>query len=228
MTGRKSAHTSSKTLKIHKVFPAAFSSSGRLSASAKLLAPDSDGFSSDFWLLRRRCVVTPRNQIKAQQSGFDLKRKKERAKCSFRRKAETKWRKFLLTMRKARPTSRTPSKAQRSGFARKKEEGASIVQFSPQGGNGMVRTSLLPRPPSKAQRSGFARKKEEGESIMEFSPQGGNGMARTSSDAGRRMCSCLPRVIRFIIYSAAARNNSQHNYQRRGGVEWQSLAEVKN
>ena len=63
-------------------------------------APDSDGFSSDFWLLRRRCVVTPRNQIKAQQSGFDLKRKKERAKCSFRRKAETKWRKFLLTMRK--------------------------------------------------------------------------------------------------------------------------------
>ena len=100
MTGRKNAHTSSKTLQIHKVFPAAFSSSGHLSAPAKLLAPDSDGFSSDFWLLRRRCVVTPRNQIKAQQSGFDLKRKKERAKCSFRRKAETKWRKFLLTMRK--------------------------------------------------------------------------------------------------------------------------------
>ena len=100
LTGRKYAHTSSKTLPIHKVFPAAFSSSGRLSASAKLLAPDSDGFSSDFWLLRRRCVVTPRNQIKAQQSGFDLKRKKERTKCSFRRKAETKWRKFLLTMRK--------------------------------------------------------------------------------------------------------------------------------
>ena len=100
LTGRKNAHTSSKALPIHKVFPAAFSSSGRFSASAKLLAPDSDGFSSDFWLLRRRCVVTPRNQIKAQQSGFDLKRKKERAKCSFRRKAETKWRKFLLTMRK--------------------------------------------------------------------------------------------------------------------------------
>ena len=75
---------------------------------------------------------------------------------------------------------RTPSKAQRSGFARKKEEGESIMEFSPQGGNGMARTSLLPRPPSKAQRSGFARKKEEGESIMEFSPQGGNGMARTS------------------------------------------------
>ena len=123
---------------------------------------------------------------------------------------------------------RPPSKAQRSGFARKKEEGESIMEFSPQGGNGMARTSLLPRPPSKAQRSGFARKKEEGESIMEFSPQGGNGMARTSSDAVRRMCSCLPRVIRFIIYSAAARNKSQHNYQRRGGVEWQSPAEVKN
>ena len=160
-TGRKNAHTSSKALQIHKVFPAAFSSSGRLSATAKLLAPDSNGFSSDFGFLRLRCVVTPRNQIKAQQSGFDLKRKKERAKCSFRRKAETKWRKFLLTMRKARPTSRTPSKAQRSGFVRKKEEGASIVQFSPQGGNGMVRTSLLPCPPSKAQRSGFARKRKK-------------------------------------------------------------------
>ena len=98
--GQKNVHTSSKALEIHKVFPAAFSSSDRFSASAKLLAPDSDGFSSDFWFLRRRCVVTPRNQIKAQQSGFDLKRKKERAKCSFRRKAETKWRTFLLTMRK--------------------------------------------------------------------------------------------------------------------------------
>ena len=146
MTGRKYAHTSSKTLPIHKVFPAAFSSSGRLSASAKLLAPDSDGFSSDFWLLRRRCVVTHQDE-------------------------------------KGKPFSRTPSKAQRSGFARKKEEGESIMEFSPQGGNGMTRTFLLPRPPSKAQRSGFVRKKEEGESIMEFSPQGGNGMTRTSSDA---------------------------------------------
>ena len=150
--GQKNVHTSSKTLKIHKVFPAAFSSSGRLPAPSKLLAPYSDGFSCDFWLLRRRCVVTHQDE-------------------------------------KARPFSRTPSKAQRSGFV---------------------------------------RKKEEGESIMEFSPQGGNGMARTSSDAVRRMCSCLPRVIRFIIYSAAARNNSQHNYKRRGGVEWQSPAEVKN
>ena len=43
--------------------------------------------------------------------------------------------------RKARPFSRTPSKAQRSGFARKKEEGESIMEFSPQGGNGMARTS---------------------------------------------------------------------------------------
>ena len=104
LAGRKNAHTSSKTLKIHKVFPAAFSSSGRLSASAKLLAPDSDGFSCDFWLLRRRCVVTHQDE-------------------------------------KARPTSRTPSKAQRSGFVRKKEEGESIMEFSPQGGNGMTQTS---------------------------------------------------------------------------------------
>ena len=102
--GHKNIHTSSKALPIHKVFPAAFSSSGRLSASAKLLAPDSDGFSSDFWLLRRRCVVTHQGE-------------------------------------KARPFSRTPSKAQRSGFVRKKEEGESIMEFSPQGGNGMARTS---------------------------------------------------------------------------------------
>ena len=95
---------------------------------------------------------------------------------------------------------RTPSKAQRSGFARKKEEGESIMEFSPQGGNGMARTSLLPRPPSKAQQSGFARKKEEGESIMKFSPQGGNGMARTSSDAVRRVCSCQSRVSFNRLY----------------------------
>ena len=68
--GQKNVHTSSKTLKIHKVFPAAFSSSDRFSASAKLLAPDSDGFSSDFWLLRRRCVVT-------HQDEKDKKRRKD-------------------------------------------------------------------------------------------------------------------------------------------------------
>ena len=102
--GQKNVHTSSKALPIHKVFPAAFSSSGRFSATAKLLAPDSDGFSCDFWLLRRRCVVTHQDE-------------------------------------KAQPTSRTPSKAQRSGFVRKKEEGESIMEFSPQGGNGMARTS---------------------------------------------------------------------------------------
>ena len=102
--GQKNVHTSSKTLKIHRVFPADFSSSDRFSASAKLLAPDSDGFSCDFCFLRRRCVVTHQGE-------------------------------------KARPFSRTPSKAQRSGFVRKKEEGASIVQFSPKGGNGTVRAS---------------------------------------------------------------------------------------
>ena len=104
LTRQKNVHTSLKPLKIHKVFPAAFSSSGRLSASAKLLAPDSDGFSSDFCFLRRRCVVTHQGE-------------------------------------KARPSSRTPSKAQRSGFVRKKEEGERIMEFSPQGGNGMTRTS---------------------------------------------------------------------------------------
>ena len=104
LTRQKNVHTSLKPLKIHKVFPAAFSSSGRLSASAKLLAPDSDGFSSDFCFLRRRCVVTHQGE-------------------------------------KARPSSRTPSKAQRSGFVRKKEEGESIMEFSPQGGSGMARTS---------------------------------------------------------------------------------------
>ena len=60
--GQKNVHTSSKTLEIHEVFPAAFSSSDRFSASSKLLAPDSDGFSSDFWLLRRRCVVTHQDE----------------------------------------------------------------------------------------------------------------------------------------------------------------------
>ena len=35
--GQKNVHTSSKTLEIHKVFPAVFSSSGRFSAPAKLL-----------------------------------------------------------------------------------------------------------------------------------------------------------------------------------------------
>ena len=60
--GQKNVHTSSKALKIHKVFPAAFSSSDRFSASSKLLAPDSDGFSCDFWLLRRRCVVTHQDE----------------------------------------------------------------------------------------------------------------------------------------------------------------------
>ncbi len=170
-----------------------------------------------------RTSLLPRPPSKAQRSGFARKKEEGESIMEFSPQGGN-------GMARTSLLPRPPSKAQRSGFARKKEEGESIMEFSPQGGNGMARTSLLPRPPSKAQRSGFARKKEEGESIMEFSPQGGNGMARTSSDAVRRMCSCLPRVIRFIIfiYSAAARNDSQHNYQRRGGVEWQSPAEVKN
>ena len=35
-------------------------------------------------------------------------------------------------------TLNTPIEAQRSGFDSEKEEGANIVQFSPQGGNGTV------------------------------------------------------------------------------------------
>ena len=86
--GQKNVHTSSKALPIHKVFPAAFSSSGRFSATAKLLAPDSDGFSCDFWLLRRRCVVTHQGEkhapphvlrAKPSEAGLRGKRKKERA-----------------------------------------------------------------------------------------------------------------------------------------------------
>ena len=143
MTGRKSAHTSSKTLKIHKVFPAAFSSSGRLSASSKLLEPDSDGFSCDFWLLRRRCVVThqdekarpsSRTPSKAQRSGFVRKKEEGESIMEFLSKNKNEMARTSLL-------PRPPSKAQRSGFARKKEEGESIMEFSPQGGNGMARTS---------------------------------------------------------------------------------------
>ena len=39
-------------------------------------------------------------QIKAQQSGFDLRRKKEIAECSFCRKAEAERCKLLLKRRK--------------------------------------------------------------------------------------------------------------------------------
>ena len=100
MTGIKTSIHPQRPCQYTKYSPRPFRRLAAFLPRQNCFAPDSDGFSSDFWLLRRRCVVTPRNQIKAQQSGFDLKRKKERAKCSFRRKAETKWRKFLLTMRK--------------------------------------------------------------------------------------------------------------------------------
>ena len=68
--GKKYAHAASKPLAIHKVLPAGFSLPERISAPAKLLAPDSDGFSSDFWLLSRRCVVT-------HQDEKDKKRRKD-------------------------------------------------------------------------------------------------------------------------------------------------------
>ena len=63
--GQKTVHTSSKALEIHKVFPAAFSSSDRFSASAKLLAPDSDGFSCDFCFFETQMC---RNPQKSNQS----------------------------------------------------------------------------------------------------------------------------------------------------------------
>ena len=43
---------------------------------------------------------SPIIQIKAQRSGFDLRRKKEIAECSFCRKAEVERCKLLLTRRK--------------------------------------------------------------------------------------------------------------------------------
>ena len=52
--GQKNAHAASKPLPIHKVLPAGFSLPERISAPAKLLAPDSDGFLCDFWFLSRR------------------------------------------------------------------------------------------------------------------------------------------------------------------------------
>ena len=52
--GQKNAHAASKPLSIHKVLPAGFSLPERISAPAKLLAPDSDGFLCDFCFLRRR------------------------------------------------------------------------------------------------------------------------------------------------------------------------------
>ena len=52
--GQKCAHTASSPLTIRQVFSAGLSLSGHISAPAKLYAPASDGFSSDFWLLRRR------------------------------------------------------------------------------------------------------------------------------------------------------------------------------
>ena len=52
--GQKWAHTASSPLTIRQVFSAGLSLSGRISAPAKLPAPDRNGFSSDFCFLRRR------------------------------------------------------------------------------------------------------------------------------------------------------------------------------
>ena len=52
--GQKCAHTASSPLTIRQVFSAGHFLSAHISAPAKLPAPDRDGFSSDFWFLRRR------------------------------------------------------------------------------------------------------------------------------------------------------------------------------
>ena len=52
--GQKRVHTASSPLTIRQVFSAGLSLSGRISAPAKLPAPDRNGFSSDFCFLRRR------------------------------------------------------------------------------------------------------------------------------------------------------------------------------
>ena len=52
--GQKCAHTASSPLKIRQVFSAGLFLSGHISAPTKLLAPASDLFLSDFWLLRCR------------------------------------------------------------------------------------------------------------------------------------------------------------------------------
>ena len=67
--GQKCAHTASRPLEIRQVFPAGLSLSGRISARQNCLAPASDGFSSDFWLLSRRWAG-------AHQGEKDKKRRK--------------------------------------------------------------------------------------------------------------------------------------------------------
>ena len=67
--GQKCAHTASRPLEIRQVFPAGLSLSGHISARQNCLAPASDGFSSDFWLLSRRWAG-------AHQGEKDKKRRK--------------------------------------------------------------------------------------------------------------------------------------------------------
>ena len=68
--GQKCAHTASSPLTIRQVFSAGLFLSGHISAPAKLPAPGSDIFSSDFWLLRRSWAG-------AQQGEKGKKRRKD-------------------------------------------------------------------------------------------------------------------------------------------------------
>ena len=54
LTGRNAPVLRQNPWQYGKVFPAGLSLSGHISAPAKLPAPDSDGCSSDFWLLSSR------------------------------------------------------------------------------------------------------------------------------------------------------------------------------
>ena len=98
--GQKCAHTSSKSLTIQQVFSVAFSSSGHISAPSKLLCTWQGWIFEWFLFFETQMCRSPIIQIKAQRSGFDLRRKKEIAECSFCRKAEAERCKLLLTRRK--------------------------------------------------------------------------------------------------------------------------------
>ena len=98
--GQKCAHTSSKSLTIQQVFSAAFSSSGHISAPSKLLRTWQGWIFEWFLFFETQMCRSPIIQIKAQRSGFDLRRKKEIAECSFCREAEAERCKLLLTRRK--------------------------------------------------------------------------------------------------------------------------------
>ena len=86
--GQKCAHTASSPLTIRQVFSAGLFLSGHISAPAKLPAPGSDVFSSDFCFLRRRLAESAYSrrccratflwsEADARQDEKDKKRRKD-------------------------------------------------------------------------------------------------------------------------------------------------------